>query len=598
MRCRSDIAFFLALGISTMSMITPIYANEPTLEEQTETVTREVESYFDSNNPDTLDYLEEATAEKIISNKAWLEDALQNMNFEGFDTSSFAVYNNTASMDLLKVQYATAQQGLAEKGFGEEFALQQPQVLASATNAQEKFKEVYGDMFENNQLSAAKIPDSFDVKGNMDSFLATRTETYKDIIESEDSTFNKVANNISIGTENMKAAEATKIDNIASLNQLSSNVKAMASQMNTYDSNWLNNNAANLAQTTKNMMDSYLATNTEPQALTAAREAFAAQTEGYFSTFSSLVSNSTNNNNYSDEEIQRIIELGLAKDKKEAIEVLNQIGDMNDKIVVSQYRYTSNNSLVDEKTCEEISRQLYVIEGLQKSNYTGWQFKTAVDQYLGGNSFQYSGAEVTDDDVKRAKQAILDKYGVYEDGILTLISTMKKNNEEKIQGITESVSKVKNVAFTEFYSQTAGRHTTDEDGYYTGKVISAWVGRVSIGYTGYNYSIQIGGEFDTEEDIQKMALDSSKDKEWLYFPIGSAPYITEYEEKNGRLEPKLVKNVITYDEMMNRLRIDGFSDWTESYSRIKKSAVADLGDKYSTSIYDVPDSVWAVYSGK
>lgn len=169
--------------------------------------------------PDYFNY-ETQSPEEILESSEWLQNALSIVNIEGIDTSKFAINLDNTSQQVLTKQYAQICEEFKQKGFGESYVVESPQAVQSGKNAQELFKQTYGNLFEESTLKKAEIPSDFDTKATISSFLNERENAYEKVINAPDSLFKKVANQISIGTSSYNAALNTNTVSIWSEDRL------------------------------------------------------------------------------------------------------------------------------------------------------------------------------------------------------------------------------------------------------------------------------------------------------------------------------------------------------------------------------------------
>lgn len=171
--------------------------------------------------------------EEVLESSEWLQAALSSVEIEGVDTSKFSIVLDNTSESVLTKQYAKVCEEFKKKGFGESYVIDSPEAINSGKNAQQLFKETYGNLFEESKLKKSEIPADFDTKAVISTFLTEREMAYDSVINASDSLFKKVANQISIGTSSYNAALNTNTVEIWSedklrdqLNQLNASTDA------------------------------------------------------------------------------------------------------------------------------------------------------------------------------------------------------------------------------------------------------------------------------------------------------------------------------------------------------------------------------------
>ena len=351
-KLRSEIAFYTALFFTMIFMTTPVMARDFKSEDQ---IKQEIGLYFNLDNENTSDYVDDATADKLLENKSWLENALMELNLKGYDTSSFHVYNDTASQNLIKLQYGQSLANLENKGLNEQYILQMPEVDNFATNAKDKFTETYGDILVGNSKDSTKVPDSFTIKQDIDEVLVNRTQTYGQLMNTSNSIFSDVANNISLGTANYVAAYATKIEGFASMDSLLTNVKSMAGKNNSakLDSTTI----SNLATSTKEIFNNY--TSSSGTSSAEAKAQFNKQSDSLFVTFTDIANSMVKNPvskepSFTYDEVEETKkEQGFLLDE-EAIDYLKKSVNQTAYIRAAEI---NNSVLVDSTTKKPISEE-------------------------------------------------------------------------------------------------------------------------------------------------------------------------------------------------------------------------------------------------
>ena len=582
-KLRSEIAFYIALFFTMIFMTTPVMARDFKSEDQ---IKQEIGLYFNLDNENTSDYVDDATADKLLENKSWLENALMELNLKGYDTSSFHVYNDTASQNLIKLQYGQSLANLENKGLNEQYILQMPEVDNFATNAKDKFTETYGDILAGNSKDSTKVPDSFTIKQDIDEVLINRTQTYGQLMNTSNSIFSDVANNISLGTANYVAAYATKIEGFASMDSLLTNVKSMAGKNNSakLDSTTI----SKLATSTKEIFNNY--TSSSGTSSAEAKAQFNKQSDSLFVTFTDIANSMVENPvskepSFTYDEVEETKkEQGFLLDE-EAIDYLKKSVNQTAYIRAEEI---NNSVLVDSTTKKPISeeKKAEIVESIKllgkgKENTIQkpsnevitfeelkFGYQSALSSQLnslssGSGPFEYKSTEPnnyiipSDEEVEAGINEIFKQNNVEIDKIASLIS--QQNSSQAIQGTSVGKSNVSIIDFRTYMENAVGIYKL-HDNTVKGQTTT------SVGYKGYNYSIQIGG---IGQNISDIALLASNEKTvWYYFPIGSYPAEENIVAKGSagdiEADDKFIEAAINADE------------WPNMYSRITEKGYNDV----------------------
>lgn len=579
-KLRSEIAFYTALFFTMIFMTTPVMARDFKSEDQ---IKQEIGLYFNLDNENTSDYVDDATADKLLENKSWLENALMELNLKGYDTSSFHVYNDTASQNLIKLQYGQSLANLENKGLNEQYILQMPEVNNFATNAKDKFTETYGDILTGNSKDSTKVPDSFTIKQDIDEVLVNRTQTYGQLMNTSNSIFSDVANNISLGTANYVAAYATKIEGFASMDSLLTNVKSMTGKNNSakLDSTTI----SNLATSTKEIFNNY--TSSSGTSSAEAKAQFNKQSDSLFVTFTDIANSMVKNPvskepSFTYDEVEETKkEQGFLLDE-EAIDYLKKSVNQTAYIRAAEI---NNSVLVDSTTKKPISeeKKAEIVESIKQlgkgkedtptedSKEVILGFHSVLSSQLNtiksGNKisgpFEYKNTESSnyiipsDEEVEAGITNIFKLNNVEIDKIASLIS--QQNSSQAIQGTSVGKSNVSIIDFRTYMENAVGIYELHNNT-VKGKLTT------SVGYKGYNYSIQIGG---IGQNISDIALLASNEKTvWYYFPIGSYPSEENIVAKGSagdiETDDKFIEAAINADE------------WPNMYSRITEQGYNDV----------------------
>lgn len=601
-KIKSEIAFYAALFFGMFFMTTPVMAQE---RQSTEQIKRGIEIYFDLDNDATSDYVDETTADKLLENKSWLENALRDLGTKGFDVSLFQVYNDTASQDLIKYQYSQSIINLENKGLNEQYILQMPEVNNFATNAKDKFDKLYGDIIADKK-DTSKSPDILNVKQSMEEILTNRTHTYGQLMKSSNSIFSDVANNISLGTANYTAASATKIGGLASIESMIANVQAIANKNNsaTLDEKTI----SNLASSTKDLFKDVTASNSS-SSLADAKKQFSEQSDSLFVAFNDIANsmaqkaNSSSKISYTLEDIEKVRseyeKKGITLTDEEILEILNSTTNASAYLRAEDIK---NSVLVDSTTKRPISEEKKAEIIASIKNYANAKPNPVMKSEVGFNStitihadtiakglssgpFEYKSTEPdnfiipSDQEVDTYITELLKSNNVEIDNTKTFINL--KNKSQNVATTPVGNTTVLNVDYQTFVYNTVGKIFCNE--------ITS--NSTAIGYKGYDYSIQIGAKGQNTDDISSLA--SNDDTVWYYFLIGSCPSkenIIGYGSKNSGI------NILT-DSPAERvtLAVRIMDDtWPYNFSRISEDGYSEIEELFADS--KTSKIVW--YAGK